>query len=380
MLVGRFLERMSQGNPPERAEIVRVLVRVYLEVPLDAENRAAAATALMAILDDPAPRVRRAMAEALAWSPDAPRAIVRALADDQPDIAHLILSRSPVLSESELVDMVGSGCPHAHVSIASRPEISVGLAAAIVEVSGAQACVALLENPGASIAMSSLRRMVERHRADTAVRNALLDRTDLPITLKQKLIDGLSDALGELVSLRDWLSPERTQRVVADARDRAVVELALNSPKDKLRPLVDMLVAEKRVTPSLLIRALSLGNAGFVEEALSALARIPVRRVSTLLEDRSGRGLIALYQRAGLPKTSLPALKAVIEVLREEAPDGTWQQDKRMGQRMLERALTRHQSFTAGEVDEFFALLGRLAAEAARDAARIETGGYFRAA
>jgi len=380
MLVKRFLDRLSQGSPSERAEIVKVLVRVYLEVPLDEENRTAAATALMAILDDPAPRVRRAVAEALAWSPEAPRPVIRALADDQPDIAHLILSRSPVLSEAELVDMVGIGCPHAHVSIASRPVVGVGLSAAIVEVSGPEACVVLLDNPGATIAMSSLRRMVERHRTDPAVRNALLERTDLPVTLRQKLIDGLSDALGELVSLRDWLSPERTQRVVADARDRAVVELALTCPEEKLRPLVEMLVAEKRITPALLIRALSQGNVRFLEEALSVLSRTPVRRVLALLEDRTGRGLSALYKRTSLPQASLPALRAVIEVLREEAPDGTWRQQSRMGQRMLERALTRHQAFTAGEVDEFFGLLGRLAADAAREEARSETGGYFRAA
>jgi uncharacterized protein (DUF2336 family) len=141
-----------------------------------------------------------------------------------------------------------------------------------------------------------------------------------------------------------------------------------------------MLAAEGRITPGLMIRALALGNLRFVEDSFAVLAKMPVRRVISLLEDRSGRGLGALFRRAGLPDASLPAVRAVIEVLREEAPDGTWGQRARMGQRMLERALTRHQSFASGELDEFFALLGRLAAEAARDEARGETGGYFQAA
>ncbi len=380
MLVRRFLDRLSQGSPAERAEIVRALVRVYLEVPLDIQNKADAVTALTAILDDPSARVRRAMAEGLADAPEAPRVIVRAFVEDQADIADIVLSRSPVLTESELVDIVGGGYERARVAIAARPQVSVGLAAAIAEVAGPEACVMLLDNPGATITLSALRRMVERHRHDAVVRNALLERPELPLTLRQKLIDGLSEALGELVAFHDWLPPERARKVMSDVRDRAVIDLAMTCEPGRLRPLVEMLVAEKRITPALMIRALCLGNVRLFEESLSVMSGAPVKRVLALLDDRSGRGLAALFRKAGLPQASLPALRAVILAMREEAPDGSWRHQARIGQRMLERALTLHQSFADGEVDEFFALLGRLSADAAREEARSETGGYFRAA
>jgi uncharacterized protein (DUF2336 family) len=380
MLVRRFLERLSRANPAERAEIVRALVRVYLEVPLDPLNRADAVTALTAILDDPSARVRRTMAECLADAPEAPPVVIRALFEDQADIADIILSRSPVLRESELVDIIGGGYERARIAIAGRPQVSIGLSAAIAEVAGPQACVTLLDNPGATISMSGLKRMVERHRQDAAVRNALLDRPELPVTLRQKLIDGLSDALGDLVAFHDWLPPERAKKVLSDVREKAVIDLAMSCGPERLRSLVEMLVAEGRMTPALMIRALCQGNVELFEEALSVLSGTPVKRVLALLDDRSGRGLTALYQRARLPMASLPAMRAVISVMREEAADGTWRRQARMGRMMLERALTLHQSFSAGEVDEFFALLGRLAADAAREEARSETGGYFRAA
>ncbi len=380
MLVRRFLDRLSKGNPAERAEIVRALVRVYLESPLDEENRSGAVTALTVILDDPSARVRRVMAEALADSAAAPPVVVRALAEDQADIAHLIVSRSPVLTDAELVDMAGGGYERVRVSIASRPQVNIGVSAAIAEVAGPDACVALLNNPGASITVSALRRMVERHRHDAAVRNALLDRPELPVTLRQKLIDGLSEVLGELVAFHDWLPPERVEKVISDARDKAIVDLAMTCEPARLRSLIEMLVAEKRITPALMIRALCLGNNLFFEDALSVMSGTPVKRVLALLDDRSGRGLAALYRKANLPITSLPALRAVVAVLHDGAVDGTWRTQMRMGRNMIERALTLHQSFTSGEVDEFFALLGRLAAEAARDEVRDETGGYFRAA
>ena len=380
MLVKRFLDKLSKAAPAERVDIVRAFVRVYLEVPLDAENREAAATALVAILDDPAPRVRRAMAEALCSAGEAPAMVIRALADDQPDIAAVVLSRSPLLSDAELVDRVGAGCARLQCAVADRPTIGIGLAAAIVEVSGPEACLHLLDNPGASIGIGTLNRLVDRHRDDPAVRNALLERPDLPVTLRQKLIDGLSDALGALISLREWVSPERAEKLVGEARERSVVELALECEDDRLKPYVKMLLGEGRITPAVLIRALALGNVRFVEEALSALSGMPVRRVVALLNDRSGRGLDALFRRIGLSADALSALRAVLEVMREEAPDGSWRHQQRLGRTMLERALTRHRAFSAGEVDAFFALISRLSAEAARREARGETGGYFRAA
>ncbi len=381
MLVRRFLDRLSQAEASQRAEIVRALVRVYIEVPLDAENRSAATTALLAVLDDPSPRVRLALAQAFGDSPQAPRSVIRGLAEDLPDISTIVLARSPLFSETELVDYAGAGCERMRAAIASRSDVGVGLAAALIEVSGPTACLALLANPSAAISVSSLRRLVERHRSDPAVREVLMARQDLPVTLRQMLIDGLSDALGELVLERDWLSPQRARKVLDDARDRAVIDLASGCRAEHRGALVAMLAAEGRLKSALIIRALATGDRRFVEDALSHLSRTPVARVVALMQD-NGAGFCALYRKSGLAIGALPAIRAMIEVLRDQPDDGTLGGRARMGRAMLERVLTAvgAETLTSGQVDEFVALLGRLATEAAREEARAESGGYFRAA
>lgn len=381
MLVRRFLDRLSQAEASQRAEIVRALVRVYIEVPLDEENRSAATTALMAVLDDPSARVRRALAEAFGNSPRAPRPVICGLAEDLPDISTIVLARSPLLSEAELVDYAGAGCERTRAAIASRSDVGVGLAAAFIEVSGIAACLALLANPSAAIAASSLRRLVERHRSDPEVREVLLARPDLPVTLRQMLIDGLSEALSELVLERDWLSPQRARKILSDARDRAVIDLAAECRDSHRGALVAMLAAEGRLTAALIIRALATGDRRFVEDALSHLSRTPVARVVALMQDNRA-GFCALYRKSGLPFGALPAIRAMIEVLRDQPDEGTAVGRARMGRAMLERVLTvvGGETFSSGQVDEFAALLGRLATEAAREEARAESGGYFRAA
>ena len=46
------------------------------------------------LLDDPSPMVREALASCSGASPDAPHAIIHALAQDQGDIASLVLPRA----------------------------------------------------------------------------------------------------------------------------------------------------------------------------------------------------------------------------------------------------------------------------------------------
>src|SRR6266849_7923433 len=109
MIVRQFISWIRTAPAGERAEATRSLARAWLISDLSEDDRIAAEGALLMLLDDPSPLVRRAMAEALAGSAEAPPAVVLALAADQPEIAALVLERSPLLIDTDLVDSVGSG-------------------------------------------------------------------------------------------------------------------------------------------------------------------------------------------------------------------------------------------------------------------------------
>ena len=93
------------------------------------------------LLDDPSPLVRHALADALASSADAPAAVMHALINDQPDIAALVLERSPLLLDSDLVDAIAVGDAELQSAIARRASLPPSVAAAIAEVGGAEACL-----------------------------------------------------------------------------------------------------------------------------------------------------------------------------------------------------------------------------------------------
>jgi uncharacterized protein (DUF2336 family) len=97
MIVRQFLHWVRTAPAGERAEATGALARAYLYADLPKEDRAATEGAMIMALDDSSPLVRRALAEALAGSADAPHAVIHALASDQADIAALVLARSPLL-------------------------------------------------------------------------------------------------------------------------------------------------------------------------------------------------------------------------------------------------------------------------------------------
>src|SRR5580658_10734660 len=151
MIVRHFLDWVRTAPAGKRAEATAALARAYLYSDLSPDDAAAAEGAMLILLDNPSPLVRRALADVLAAGPSAPPAVVLALAADQPQIAAPVLALSPLFIDADLVDAVATGGGVVQSAIASRVTLAPSVAAAIAEVGDAESCLVLVENPGADI-------------------------------------------------------------------------------------------------------------------------------------------------------------------------------------------------------------------------------------
>jgi uncharacterized protein (DUF2336 family) len=370
MIVRRFLRFLKTASAHERAAGAHALARAYLVSPLSAQELAEAEAAMTLLLDDPSPDVRLALAEALAAEARAPRHVVDALASDQPQIAELVLRFSPLLIDAALVDRVATGGTRVQCAVAERRPVSPPVAAAIAEVGEPDACAALLENATARIAPFSLSRIAERHGENALVRDLLLSREDLPLSLRRRLVADLTGVLADFVVGRAWLGADRARDMARDALDRATLTLAETDDQDGLEELVAHLISGRHLTSVLALRALCTGNLPFLEEAIAQLAGLPRARVAGIVHARSPQAFHALYRRAGLPEAAYPAFQAAVDVVLDteipDRPDGR----SRHARQVLERILTRYERFSSDESDHLLLLLRRYADEAARDEAR----------
>lgn len=360
---------MRTAPAGQRAEATGALARAYLYSDLSDGDRAAAEGAMTILVDDPSPLVRRALAEALAASPDAPHAVIHALAAEHHDVAALVLARSPLFIDAELVDFVATGSGAVQAAIASRAPLQCAVAAAIAEVGAAEACLIAVENPDAKLAPSSVNRIIERFGRLGAIREALFARRDLPLAARQTLVRLLSHTLADFVAERTWLARERAERVAREACEKATVAIAALGG-ERTRPLIHHLRTSGQLTAGLVLRALLSGNIAMFEDALAELAELPLRRVQALLSGRGGAGFRAVFEKAGLPASTYVAFREALAALREAEANGESIGASRLKRRMVERVLATCEA-DPGLVEPLLILLRRFAAEAARDDARL---------
>lgn len=370
MIVRQFLEWVETAPAGRRAEAAHAMARAYLFSEVDSEVREDMEAAMTVLLDDPAAEVRHALADALAVDPRAPRHIILTLAADHLDIAGLVLTCSPIFIDPELVDIVAAADGPRQAAVAARLPVSSAVAAAIAEVGEAEACAVLLDNPDAHVALISLARLAERHGGDAAIRDRLLERSDLPADIRQTLVRQLGDRLGAFVTGKAWMAADRARFVTRDACERATIAIAAETETEDLGALIEHLRVTGQLTTALLLRAVCAGNVGLFEAALAVLSRLPEGRVVGLV--RSGRmaALRAVYLKAGLPASAFEAFAAAIETAREAEREKVPPGRHALARRMVERVMARYQSITDGEANELVAMLRRFAAEEARENAR----------
>ena len=256
-------------------------------------------------------------------------------------------------------------------AIARRAYLPRSVAAALAEVGTPEACLTLIENPGADIALFSLDRIVARCGHLAAVREALLARVDLPVATRHALIIKVSQTLAGFAVACNWLDEGRAQRIAQEACEKATVTLAANVEPSEVSPLVGHLRETGQLNAGLVLRSLLSGNIDFFEQALAELAELPARRVAALVHDRRGAGFKAVYERAGLPESVYPAFRAAIEAMHEIGVHAEMGGNTRLKRRMVERVLTSCARMPAAEVEPLMTLLRRYATEAAREEARM---------
>ena len=344
MVIEHLLKWIRTARVSERAAAASALARVFSESELSFEDRCAAEAALTLLLDDPSSRVRASIAEALSMSRHAPLQIVSALACDQPDVAGMILARSPLMDDSDLIARVADGVPEIQRLIAGRPCVSQPLAAAIAELSDVPACCALLRNTGARIAAISFRRMIERHGENGELRDALLARKELPADCRHMIVVRVGEALRTSPLMLRAVGPARAQRITRDACVRASLSLVDSTRSDEHAALVEHLRLAGELTTAFVVRIVSHGKIDFFGAALISLSGQKEERVRALLANGRDVAVSALLRAGGLPDSVHRILLTALKVWREVAngkrlagaQEVTWLMIKELGGRSAE--------------------------------------------
>lgn len=319
MVVSQFLTWVHTARVHERAAAATALAWAFIENRLPFEDRCAAEAALTLLLDDPSSKVRLALAEALSMSRHAPLQVISALASDQPEVAGLVIGRSPLLTDADLIDRVADGAVATQLLVARRSVVSMPVSAALAEVGEADACLALLANSGADIASLSFRRIAERHGHIAPVREAMIADPRLPSDCRHALLVRVGEALCHSPLVRALIGDTRARKVTRDACVRASLTLIEKTLPSEHGALIEHLRLRGDLTASFLIRAVAHGKADFFGSAMVALSGKSEGRVRSLLAGGGDNAVSALLATAGLGPTVQSVIIRALKAWREVA-------------------------------------------------------------
>ena len=359
-IVRRFLGWAQCADAERRAEGASALARAYLYSELTASARAEAALAMTALLDDPSALVRKALAEALCYSAEAPRPLILGLAADVPDVAASVLRRSPVLTGADLADCASSRDAAAQSALARRPNLPPDAIAALAETGELDTVLALVGNLEIDLPAETLTRAFDRFSGDADLREALLERPSLPASLRARIAVGLAEDLS--VEASRWMPRERARRIARETRDQTICLIASSCRQGERAELARALRASGALTPALLLRSLLGGERELFAEALADLSGLPAPRVAAFIREPRGEGFAALACRAGLRSGVLPAFRAALAAIgtrRGGAHEG-------LELELVQKVIDECERLDNPALRKVLALLWRFAAEAAR--------------
>ncbi|WP_029013039.1 DUF2336 domain-containing protein [Niveispirillum irakense] len=366
MLTQQDVQRLlTDPSPNTRAEMAEKVAAQFSATAITASERALAEDIVRLMARDVATRVRVALADSLKRNASIPHDVALSLARDVEEVALPFIEVSTVLTDSDLVEIVRSGSSEKQTAVARRPEVSAHVAGELVERGSEKVVATLMANDTAEIDEQVFSRALDRFPDSKDVAEPMVGRSRLPATVAERLVALVSEQLRERLVAKHDLSANLAADVVLQSRERATYGLVGGMGDAELERLVAQLRRSNRLTPSLLLRALCMGDVPFLEMAMAQLGQVPVSNARLLIHDAGRLGLKSLFDRTGLPPKLYPALRIAMDVANETEFDGLDHDLERHRRRMLERILTQFEELASEDVDYLLTKLSDLRVAAA---------------
>jgi uncharacterized protein (DUF2336 family) len=336
-------KRFADSSAQVRVETAEKICAEFVQGGLSDSERAEAERIFHIMAQDVEVRVREALAKNLKECPEIPHDVAVRLAHDVDSVSEAILQFSEALTDRDLVEIVGD-CQEAKLlAIAKRKQVSEPVSAALVDSGTEEVVTTLVANEGAQIAEPIFDKVLNDFGDMEPMQDAIAHRPKLPVMVAEHLMARFSDSLREELIEHRQLPAELIVELVLKTREQATVTLSTESDEAGLSDLVRQLREAGRLAPSLILRALCMGELRFFEAAIAELTDLGLVDVRTLIHDAGGQGLRSIYEKAGLPPEYFPVVSAAIDVYRETYYDGGKNDRKRFTRRTIERILTQHE-------------------------------------
>jgi len=344
---------LSDRSAEARAQTVEKIAGGLVGQHFSDKERQEAEQIFRVLVTDAEVLVRQTLAETLKSLPELPHDIALTLANDISDVATPMLSFSEALSDEDLAGIISSKSAEHQQAIAGRETVSEAISEKLADTGNEDVVARLMQNDNAQISEKTFEKVLDQFGDSEKVNAPMVQRSELPITVTERLVSLVSDKLREhLVSHHD-MSPTTATDLILASREKTMIGLLKDGTREgELVDLIDQLYENGRLTPTIILRALCVGDIDFFETALAKGADISVSNVHMLVHDAGGNGLKQLCKKLKVPDGLVEMMRVAISVVSELEYDGNPGDRERYRDFVIQRILTHFEDrFDAENVD-----------------------------
>ncbi len=310
------LKLAGDAEEAVRTDLAEKVAKVVPKLGADARDilRDKTHEALEVLARDQITRVRQILSETLMDVADAPPDVIKTLAQDTEfAVAGPVLEFSPVLTDEDLLELIGSGPAQGGLAaISRRAQVHESVAEAVTATDDVEAIADLLANPSAQIREETLDNLIDRAPGIELWHAPLVARPKLPAAAATRLAHFVADSLLGVLQERADLDAETLESVKTVVRQRIGEDMpkaeaggreggGIDSP-DAEPPfaIAKRLHEAGKLGEKVIAHALNVNDHAFVLTSLTVRAGLPEDVVHKVLSARSAKGLVAVAWKGGL--------------------------------------------------------------------------------
>ncbi len=357
---------LADPSPEARAQVASKIGQQLSTSGFGATELKLAQDIVRHMAKDLAVQVRAALASSVKQAKELPHDVAMRLAQDVEQVSLPILEFSQILTDDDLVEIIHAHSPEKMTAIAKRENVSEKISGALVHEGTPEAVATLLANKTAHITEHTVIEAADKFGSNAAVQEKLVRRDKLPLAVAERLVNKVSDALKDYLVSHHKIEAKVADNLVVQSREQATVGLlGVGSDEQDLEKLAVQLKESGRLTPSLIVRALCVGDIPFFEAAMAALAGVPITNARVLIHDAGKMGMKSMYDRTKLPQGMYAIIRVALEVVKEMQMTGGDQGREKYRARVIERILTQYEDFNPEDLEYLLDRLSDLVEQAA---------------
>ncbi|HZD92570.1 MAG TPA: DUF2336 domain-containing protein [Pseudolabrys sp.] len=341
MLIHDLHGKIGDISPDRRAATLRHLTDLFLvgAEQFSSDDIALIDDIFVRLLESIDDAARALLAIRLGPASKAPPRVLHRLAcDDAIDVASPVLMQSDSLDDATLIECAVTKTQDHMLAISQRKTLSESVTDVLVKRGDRDVVLSTARNAGARFSKNSFAILVKRAQGDDALTDCVGRRPDLPQALFEKLLETAS------AMVRATLQAERQHAVaeIEDTLDTVTAQIREESAqhtqaKAAARVRVHSLNRAGKLSRSKLEEFARMRRSEELIAALALMGHVPEHVVADMLNERQGKGLLALAKTIRLPWETT----RIIVAASASSPGARGLEDVRMAFEQLQHAAAR---------------------------------------